>query len=426
MADVAVYHNPHAMGYPATEVREPVIVTNKRVTPDSLGDRVWLLTGAGQPRRFFLRGVFTVSRIESAEDEGYRTRVWGSDARFFSPMIELTGRAWFRDLQRSQGNFAFGYQVISDSRLIRGLEAAARQRGGKTFRSGRTAAARSTAGVDDLPPNRRAWYSVTDYRRALIEAEPSISDSQRQMLAAHAAAPDLILTVDQLAAAAGYDKPQITFSQYGRLGHTLAEALSHEVEESIWTRLIGEDFRTEAGEVAWEMEPALARALIGAGWATRTTTRDILAEIDEEKESMKDVPATTRRALVQARVGQGPFRDRLVRYWGACAVTGVTTPAVLRASHIKPWRHSTNKERLSRHNGLLLAAHLDSLFDAGLISFDSDGEILISDLVPSSDRARLGLTTSMRIKHVDRHQQVFLRYHREQVLRNRDRQRVTR
>ena len=123
--DILVYHNPDSMGYPASDVKEPVIVTNKRVGRETIGDRIWLITGEGQPRRYFLRGVFTVNKIESGEDEGFRTRVWGNEARFFRPMVELSDTKWFPDLRRSQGNFAFGFQVMNVPRFVRGLEKAA-------------------------------------------------------------------------------------------------------------------------------------------------------------------------------------------------------------------------------------------------------------------------------------------------------------
>jgi hypothetical protein len=121
MKDVLVYHNPDSMGYPASEVTEPVIVTNKRVGAEALGDRIWLITGEGRPRRYFLRGFFTATRVESAEDKGFRTRVWGDQAHFTKSMIEITDEEWFPDLRQSQGNFAFGYQVIKDPRFVRGL-----------------------------------------------------------------------------------------------------------------------------------------------------------------------------------------------------------------------------------------------------------------------------------------------------------------
>ena len=67
-------------------------------------------------------------------------------------------------------------------------------------------------------------------------------------------------------------------------------------------------------------------------------------------------------------------------YWGGrCAITEVTEPRLLRASHIKPWaKCETDAERLDVYNGLLLAAHLDAAFDAGLISFTDEGAILFS------------------------------------------------
>ena len=41
--------------------------------------------------------------------------------------------------------------------------------------------------------------------------------------------------------------------------------------------------------------------------------------------------------MVRQRVGQNKFRDAMMDYWGgACAVTGVAIPEVLRASHASP------------------------------------------------------------------------------------------
>ncbi len=44
---------------------------------------------------------------------------------------------------------------------------------------------------------------------------------------------------------------------------------------------------------------------------------------------------------------QGLFRQQLLEMWEGCAVTDVRLPTVLRASHIKPWRFSSNSERLN-------------------------------------------------------------------------------
>lgn len=256
-----------------------------------------------------------------------------------------------------------------------------------------------------------------------MRAEPSITALQRRMLVAHAEAPDCILSVRQLAAAAGYDQPQVTYAQYGRVGYALAQALGHEGQMKVWTYMIGDGWRTQDRTLIWEMHPELAQALVALGWATRAGAPDIAAELADiaEPPASQDegAPETTREALVQARVGQGPFRAALMRYWGACAVTGVSEPAVLRASHIKPWRAASAAERLDADNGLLLVAHLDALFDAGLLTFAADGAMLLSPLLAPEDRAQLGLMDTMRLRHVAPGHLPYLAHHRAQVFRPR-------
>jgi hypothetical protein len=68
-----------------------------------------------------------------------------------------------------------------------------------------------------------------------------------------------------------------------------------------------------------------------------------------------EVGETERIALVRARLGQGKFRENVARVEGACRITGVSNAGYLIASHIKPWRHAKNDERLSGDNGLMLA-----------------------------------------------------------------------
>src|ERR1700729_766822 len=80
-------------------------------------------------------------------------------------------------------------------------------------------------------------------------------------------------------------------------------------------------------------------------------------------------------------------------YWeGRCAVTGVAEPRLLRASHIKPWtKCEADAERLDVYNGLLLAAHLDAAFDAGLISFTNHGGVVFSSHFQEDDRKAIGI-----------------------------------
>jgi len=113
-----------------------------------------------------------------------------------------------------------------------------------------------------------------------------------------------------------------------------------------------------------------------------------LAEISKDK----SISESTREQLIQARVGQGQFRSGVLAMWGnQCAVSGVESTEIIRASHVKPWRHSTNEERLDPNNGLPLIATFDALFDRLLISFDDSGSLLVSSLVIDSDREKLGL-----------------------------------
>lgn len=131
------------------------------------------------------------------------------------------------------------------------------------------------------------------------------------------------------------------------------------------------------------------------------------------------MPRTTEaeRWVVQ-RIGQNVFRDALMTYWdGRCAVTGVADPRLLRASHIKPWaKCETDAERLDVYNGLLLAAHLDAAFDAGLISFSDEGGILFSAQFTQEDRAALGIHDQLVLKRIGSGHLPNLAWHRTFLL----------
>jgi len=127
--------------------------------------------------------------------------------------------------------------------------------------------------------------------------------------------------------------------------------------------------------------------------------------------------ATEVERLVKQRVGQQVYRTALIDYWdGACAVTGITVPELLRASHAKAWADcTTDAERLDVHNGFLLCAHLDALFDRYLISFDDNGWSIVSSSLSSGILVDLGLELPFRLrKIVDKHQP-YLRWHREKL-----------
>jgi len=125
--------------------------------------------------------------------------------------------------------------------------------------------------------------------------------------------------------------------------------------------------------------------------------------------------ATEKQAVTKARIGQGMFRQRLLEMWEGCAVTDVRLPNVLRASHIKPWRFSSNKERLDPYNGLLLLPQYDQLFDKGLISFNEKGVLIRSRAIEQIDPVKLGINVNDRLRVLSKRHHDFLDYHRSEV-----------
>jgi putative restriction endonuclease len=127
--------------------------------------------------------------------------------------------------------------------------------------------------------------------------------------------------------------------------------------------------------------------LLGSRWAEidHTSIETQLHDTDSSEEQVEralrnrtDLNETEKLQLVRSRRGQGMDRRNLESFEHACRVTGVTNPNHLRASHIKPWRASTNFEKLDGNNGLLLSPHIDHLFDRGYISFSDEGMLLVS------------------------------------------------
>src|SRR5215216_6095164 len=144
---------------------------------------------------------------------------------------------------------------------------------------------------------------------------------------------------------------------------------------------------------------------------------DLSAQDDilTHKKEISNLSSTERQAVTKARIGQGIFRQLLLEMWEGCAVTDIRLPNVLRASHIKPWRFSTNTERLNPYNGLLLLPQYDQLFDRGLVSFDESGGIVRSPAIDGIEPAKLGIDPSDRIRLLSNQHQDFLEYHRSEI-----------
>jgi putative restriction endonuclease len=141
-------------------------------------------------------------------------------------------------------------------------------------------------------------------------------------------------------------------------------------------------------------------------------------KIEQEVASNSAIPETDRLALVRARSGQGLFKERVGKIESRCRITGVDNPVHLIASHCKPWRDSTNEERLNGENGLLLTPSIDHLFDRGFIGFEDNGTLIISPVAhrPSLQRMGIEIERVVNVGGFTSGQKQFLEFHRSAVL----------
>ena len=128
-----------------------------------------------------------------------------------------------------------------------------------------------------------------------------------------------------------------------------------------------------------------------------------------------ELPPKGKEAIIQARIGQGPFRKAVLDYWSSCSVTGCTEQKLLEASHIKPWKNCHATEHIDVYNGLLLVPSIHAAFDAGYISFMDDGQLLMSGNLSSKDAKALEIDKTLRLRHTDPKHYPYLLYHRENV-----------
>lgn len=168
-----------------------------------------------------------------------------------------------------------------------------------------------------------------------------------------------------------------------------------------------------------ELATLLRRAASLSRALPSQAARDFQCAVDAELAQLPaGIVGTEVERMVRQRVGQNKFRDAMMDYWcGACAVTGVSIPEVLRASHTKPWAEcSTDTERLDVFNGFLLSANLDALFDRFLISFDDQGVLIIAPALTGIDLHPLGILPEMKLRWVDALHKPYLALHRSRLL----------
>ena len=141
-------------------------------------------------------------------------------------------------------------------------------------------------------------------------------------------------------------------------------------------------------------------------------------EIEKEIQQNTSLQSTEKTQLSKSRRGQGIFRTNLERIEKSCRLTGLDAKEHLVASHIKPWRDSTNFERLDGYNGLLLSPHIDRLFDKGYISFNDNGDLLISRLTNQDVLKKWRIDAIKNVGSFNEKQKSYLLYHREHIFKD--------
>lgn len=163
--------------------------------------------------------------------------------------------------------------------------------------------------------------------------------------------------------------------------------------------------------------PLLHRLLRRAFQLSKALPNELLHTFEKQVAALPK--STEAERLVVQRVGQDLFRQGLLDFWeGRCAVTGLAVPALLRASHIKPWADcESDAERLDVYNGLLLAPHLDAAFDQGFITAQEDGAVVVSAALDEGARGLLGLERPLRVRGLAEGHRSYLPWHRQHVFR---------
>ncbi|MGG3801818.1 HNH endonuclease [Metabacillus fastidiosus] len=120
-------------------------------------------------------------------------------------------------------------------------------------------------------------------------------------------------------------------------------------------------------------------------------------------------------AKVKLRKDRQKYKETLAPLWNnQCALCGIDLPAMLCASYSKPWKDSTNEERLDPYNGLLLCHNHDALYAKGYIAFDGTGRIHISERINEADYGKYGIHPKMRVERKEDNKKYF-KWHKKNI-----------
>ena len=385
-----------------------------------IGQTVWVVSGKKNDSSMIYKlcSTYKVTHLENDEVESTGLyRVVGEGFGFI-PQIEINSFPWFAELFREQSRFSFGLNQIKNADVIQALE----QMRDNYINNNPPIDSKT---VETFTPQEELQelaqienLTVDDYKTAFTVLREQMTESDLLMLKAHYEALNYDITATQLANKVGFRNFETTNLRYGLLASKFLELFQIQVVGyAKLNALVGFDKCND--EWHWILLPQVVQALRELGWFGETQKLNALQEINQFKDSYEVLSETTRESIIQSRIGQGQFRALLIEYWQGCAVSGCKQIELLRASHIKPWRYSSNAERLDPYNGLLLLPNLDACFDAGLVSFDDVGKILISSELRETALLQLGIKSNLRLLRIEQRHKDFLRFHRENIFHDR-------
>lgn len=136
----------------------------------------------------------------------------------------------------------------------------------------------------------------------------------------------------------------------------------------------------------------------------------------EKIENLENISVTEKETIIKSRVGHSKLKEILLNNLKKCQLCNIKKEELLIASHIKPWSKSNSQERLDLNNVLLLCPIHDSLFDKGFISFNDNGEIIISNALSEEDILSLNIDKTLKIA-LNEKQKEYMEYHRENIFK---------
>lgn len=126
-----------------------------------------------------------------------------------------------------------------------------------------------------------------------------------------------------------------------------------------------------------------------------------------------DLSADAKVELIQARDGLGKFGDTV---WARDIEPRFDLECIWdehRVVHVRPWHASTDAQRIDPDNGLLLPSEIADAFENGYVTFDAEGNIVVSGFMMRRIWGLDGCTRNYcRAINLNRGQHGYMHYHR--------------